>query len=126
MPLLLSNEKESWVTTTCGLKTERYFTLSIFNLRLLCGFVWVFWCVAGPEALGDDILQIVEEIKAAKRRGETAVTAEFPEKGFISDPDGFTNVRSGPGTKHLVVAVTWSPSFLRSGPESEAQSQLSL
>jgi uncharacterized protein YgiM (DUF1202 family) len=60
---------------------------------------------ACPEAPCDDVVQIVEEIKASQKQSAVAANTEFPERGFISDPDGFTNVRSGPGTKHPVLAV---------------------
>jgi uncharacterized protein YgiM (DUF1202 family) len=74
-------------------------------LRLYCGTILLFTFAAAPKALGDDVVQIVEEIKASQKQGAVAANTEFPERGFISDPDGFTNVRLGPGTKHPVVAV---------------------
>lgn len=73
--------------------------------RFLCGLVLVCSVVLGPYALGDDVTQLVEEIKASTRDAKISREVEFPSKGYISDPDGFTNVRSGPGSKYPIVAV---------------------
>jgi len=73
--------------------------------RFLCGSLLICAVVLSPHALGDDVTQLVEEIKASTRDATISKEVEFPEKGYISDPDGFTNVRSGPGSKYAVLAV---------------------
>lgn len=86
-------------------RTESLCIANTRSRRHLCGSVLVYTVVLGSYALGDDVTQLVEEIKASTRDATISKEVEFPEKGYISDPDGFTNVRFGPGSKYPIVAV---------------------
>jgi uncharacterized protein YgiM (DUF1202 family) len=80
-------------------------SLSCRGVARCCALFMAAVLVASPfRATAEDLTEIVNEIKAAAA-GEKTVPNEFPETGFISDPDGFTNVRSGPGTDYEVIAV---------------------
>lgn len=86
-------------------RTESLCIANTRSRRLLCGSVLVYTVVLGSYALGDDVTQLVEEIKASTRDATISKEVEFPEKGYISDPDGFTNVRFGSGSKYPIVAA---------------------
>jgi uncharacterized protein YgiM (DUF1202 family) len=58
------------------------------------------------DALADDVTEVVQEIRqSSSASAAEQQEAEFPEQGFVVDPDGFTNVRSGPGKENPVVCI---------------------